>query len=66
MVRDYDVPEATGGHEQALASPAHGCPTSRLLEFEDVAEVLGYPRTVEPARPLRRAARLPRALHSRG
>ena len=33
-----------------------------LLEFERLAELLGYPRTVEPARPLGLAARLPRAL----
>jgi diadenylate cyclase len=47
MVRDYHVPEVTGGHEQALRG-LRTLPDSRLLELEDVAEVLGYPRSVNP------------------
>ncbi len=47
MVRDYHVPEETGGHEQALYR-LRTLPDSGLLELEDVAEVLGYPRSVNP------------------
>ena len=47
MVRDYCLPEVAGGYEQALER-LHALPDSQLLEIEDVAEVLGYPRTVNP------------------
>jgi diadenylate cyclase len=47
MVRDYHVPEATGGYQRAL-SRLRELPDGRLLEAEELAEVLGYPRTVNP------------------
>jgi diadenylate cyclase len=47
MVRDYHVPAVTGGYEQALTR-LRAMPDSMLLELEELAEVLGYPRTVNP------------------
>jgi len=47
MVRDYEVPEVTGGHRRAL-DRLRTLPDAHLLELEQLAEVLGYPRTVSP------------------
>ena len=61
LVFDY---HAEGGAEPAPQEGLEalaGLPYNQLLEFELLA-VLGYPATIEPARPLGRAAWLPRAL----
>ena len=47
MILDYLLPEAPGGARGALAR-LREFPDSRLLELEELAEVLGYPRTVNP------------------
>jgi diadenylate cyclase len=47
MVRDYELPEVTGGYRPAL-DRLRTMPDSQLLELEQLAEVLGYPRTVSP------------------
>jgi diadenylate cyclase len=47
MVRDYELPEITGGYRRALEA-LHELPDTQLLELEALAVVLGYPRTVSP------------------
>jgi diadenylate cyclase len=47
MVRDYELPEITGGYQRALAA-LHALPDAQLLELEALAVVLGYPRTASP------------------
>jgi diadenylate cyclase len=47
MIRDYHVPEVTGGEQAALAR-LRELPDNLLLELEELAEVLGYSRTVNP------------------
>ncbi|MGN6379598.1 MAG: DNA integrity scanning diadenylate cyclase DisA [Gaiellales bacterium] len=47
MIRDYHVPGVTGGYQSAV-SRLRALPDARLLEAENLAEVLGYPRTVNP------------------
>jgi diadenylate cyclase len=47
MIRDYHVAEVTGGAESALER-LRELPDNRLLEFAELAEVLGYPRNVNP------------------
>jgi diadenylate cyclase len=47
MVRDYELPEITGGYRRALAA-LHSLPDAQLLELEGLAVVLGYPRTTSP------------------
>jgi diadenylate cyclase len=47
MIRDYQVPDVTGGHQNALAR-LRSLADALLLEPENLAEVLGYPRTVNP------------------
>jgi diadenylate cyclase len=47
MVRDYEVPEVTGGYRRALER-LRTMPDERLLEAEELVEVLGYARTVSP------------------
>ncbi len=62
VVYDYeragDPAEAVDGAR--ARSPSS--PYARLLEFEELAELLGYPRDTNPLDFTRRAARLPRAL----
>ena len=47
LIRDYEVFEATGGAGHVLAHLA-GLPDQALLEFDELAAALGYPRTVNP------------------
>jgi diadenylate cyclase len=47
MVRDYEISDVTGGHRRALER-LRTMPDNQLLELEQLAEVLGYPRTVSP------------------
>jgi diadenylate cyclase len=47
MVRDYELPEVTGGYRRAL-DQLRTMPDTQLLELEQLAEVLGYPRSVSP------------------
>ncbi len=47
MVRDYEITDVTGGHRRAL-DHLRTMPDNQLLELEQLAEVLGYPRSVSP------------------
>jgi diadenylate cyclase len=47
LVRDYEVAEITGGHEAALGR-LRALPDHALLEAEHLADVLGYPPTINP------------------
>ena len=47
LVRDYDVPEVSGGWRAVLAA-LDAMPDEGLLELEELAQVLGYPRAVNP------------------
>ncbi|HUZ84269.1 MAG TPA: DNA integrity scanning diadenylate cyclase DisA [Gaiellales bacterium] len=47
MVRDYQVEAVTGGYRRALER-LRLLPDARLLEPEEVAEALGYPRALNP------------------
>jgi len=47
MVRDYEISDVTGGHRRARER-LRTMPDNQLLELEQLAEVLGYPRTVSP------------------
>ena len=47
MVRDYHVEAASGGFRNAL-DRLRALPDARLLEPEEVGEVLGYPRALNP------------------
>jgi diadenylate cyclase len=47
LIRDYDVPGVTGG-DRAVVQALAGLPDQQLLEFDELAGVLGYPRTVNP------------------
>jgi diadenylate cyclase len=47
LIRDYDIPSLTGGADKVLKALA-GLPDEQLLEFEELAQVLGYPRTINP------------------
>jgi diadenylate cyclase len=47
MIRDYHVPEVSGD-QQAVAAKLRELADSKLLEIDNLAELLGYPRTVNP------------------
>jgi diadenylate cyclase len=47
MIRDYEILDVTGGHRRALEQ-LRTMPDAQLLELEQLAEVLGYPRNVSP------------------
>ena len=47
LVRDYDVPEVSGGWRAVLAA-LDAMPDEGLLELEELGQVLGYPRAVNP------------------
>src|SRR6476646_841579 len=47
LVRDYDVPEVSGGWRAVLAA-LDAMPDAGLLELEELGQVLGYPRAVNP------------------
>jgi diadenylate cyclase len=47
MVRDYEISDVTGGYRRAL-DQLRTMPDNQLLELEQLAEVLGYPRSVSP------------------
>src|SRR3954466_13960287 len=47
LIRDYDIPGVTGGDRAGVQALA-GLPDQQLLEFDELAGVLGYPRTVNP------------------
>ena len=47
LVRDYDLPEVTGGWHAVLAT-LDAMPDHQLLEIEELAQALGYPRSVNP------------------
>jgi diadenylate cyclase len=47
MIRDYYVPEVSGD-SQAVTARLRGLADSKLLELDNLAELLGYPRTVNP------------------
>ena len=47
LIRDYEIYEVTGGVDKVLAHLA-SLPDSALLEFDELAASLGYPRSVNP------------------
>ncbi len=47
MIRDYHVPEMPGGYQEASAK-LRALADTKLLEVDNLAELLGYPRTVNP------------------
>ncbi|HYW28827.1 MAG TPA: hypothetical protein VE824_03375, partial [Gaiellales bacterium] len=47
LIRDYEIYEATGGADRVLAHLA-SLADQQLLEFDELAAALGYPRTVNP------------------
>jgi diadenylate cyclase len=47
LIRDYEVFEATGGAANVLQRLA-AMPDGQLLEFDELAQVLGFPRSVNP------------------
>ncbi len=70
LVRDYEVPGVSGGYQRALER-LRAMPDQHLLEFEELAGVLGYARTVNPMdyavtprgyRVLSKVPRLPEAI----
>jgi diadenylate cyclase len=47
VILDYEVTEVTGGADRVLAQLA-AMPDQELLELDELAQVLGYPRSVNP------------------
>jgi diadenylate cyclase len=47
LIRDYEVVEATGGAHRVLQHLA-ALPDGALLEFDELAAALGFPRSVNP------------------
>jgi diadenylate cyclase len=47
VILDYEVSEVTGGSDRVLAQLA-AMPDQELLELDELAQVLGYPRSVNP------------------